>query len=172
MAIIDEVEIYRTNLASAYNVAESKGATIPENRNMENLPPTIASIPTGGGGGASEYVRPSDWLPIPAMDGTKDEIYILNGVGVKDYNIITFKLSGNGTIDWGDGTSETVSGNDVTYTHIYNYADIPANTWTEHNKTRQVLIHISGNRGEITSFNGAVNYYKNVDKAISRLEGK
>ena len=109
------------------------------------------------------YKRPTDWLPIPAMDGTKDEIYLLNGVGVKDYNIISFQLSGNGTIDWGDGTSETVSGTDITYTHIYNYQNIPANTWTEHNKTRQVLIHISGNRGEITSFNGAVNYYKNVD---------
>ena len=162
MAIVDTIESIKTNLASAYNVAESKGATIPVNRNMENLPPTIASIPTGGGG-ASEYVRPSDWLPIPAMDGTKDEIYLLNGVGVKDYNIMTFQLSGNGTIDWGDGTSETVSGSNITYTHIYNYEDIPANTWTEHNKTRQVLIHISGNRGEITRFNGAVNYYKNVD---------
>jgi hypothetical protein len=40
------------------------------------MPDEIASIETGGGGG---YSRPTDWLAIPTMSGTSDEVYILNG---------------------------------------------------------------------------------------------
>ena len=111
------------------------------------------------------YTRPSDWLTIPAFDTTKDEIYILNGVADGGMNMITFTISGTGTIDWGDGNSTTfTSVSSQNYSHHYNYADINSNTWTEHNKARQVLVHISGTRGAITYFTTAViNRYTNAD---------
>ena len=152
-----------TNISNAYDTAQTKGATIPQNKNLENLANTIDSIQAGGGGG---YQRPSDWLTIPTLDTTKDEIYILNGVIDDGTNMIFFKISGTGAIDWGDGsTPETfTSANQATFSHHYNYADINSNTWTNHNMSRQVLVHISGSRGAITYFSLAVDYsYTNAD---------
>lgn len=158
MAIVDTIESIKTNLANAYAVVAGKGATIPVNRNMENLPPTIASIPTGGGG-ASEYVRPSDWLPIPAMDGTKDEIYILNGVGVGCLNCIAFSIKGTGTVDWGDGVVETFdTTNIIELSHIYDMSLINKNTWSDYSKSFQVLIHISAERSMIKAFRTHADY--------------
>ena len=48
--ISDTINSMRTNLGNAYNELENKGATIPTNKNIENLADAIASIPAGGGG--------------------------------------------------------------------------------------------------------------------------
>lgn len=53
MAVSDQIERIKTNIANAYATAESMGATIPELQNSENLSTTIGTIPSGGGGGAS-----------------------------------------------------------------------------------------------------------------------
>lgn len=114
---------------------------------------------------STQYKRPSDWLAIPTLDTTKDEIYILNGVVDNGVNMVGFKITGTGTIDWGDGNTETfTNASQTSYFHTYNYNDIASTSWTEHNKTRQVLVHISGNRGAITYFSLAVPYsYTNSD---------
>ena len=49
MAVSDQIERIKTNIANAYTTAESIGATIPELQNSENLSTTIGTIPTGGG---------------------------------------------------------------------------------------------------------------------------
>lgn len=51
MAISDTISSMRTNLQNAYSSLESKGAEIPENKNIENLSATIDGIQTGGGSG-------------------------------------------------------------------------------------------------------------------------
>ena len=50
MAVSDQIERIKTNIANAYATAESMGATIPELQNSENLSTTIGTIPSGGGG--------------------------------------------------------------------------------------------------------------------------
>ena len=144
-------------------------AEIDSNIQAENIKKDVTILGVTGTleGGGGEYQRPSDWLTIPTLDTTKDEIYILNGVTVDGINMIFLKIRGSGTIDWGDGsTPETFStGSSIaTYSHHYNYSDINSNTWTEHNMSRQVLVHISGNRQAFNYFSLAVQYsYTNAD---------
>lgn len=51
MSIATELEALNTNIKNAYDAIDTKGGTIPQNKNMVNLPTSIASIPSGGGGG-------------------------------------------------------------------------------------------------------------------------
>ena len=108
------------------------------------------------------YHRPDDWLPIPEMDGSLDEIYILNGVGLNCLNQIYFVLTVNqpATIDWGDGTTTEINTTSQTiYNHKYSYEDIPDSSWTEHNQTKQVLIHISAPRDSVSYVRFRTEYY-------------
>ena len=50
MAVSDQIERIKTNIANAYTTAETMGATMPEVQNSENLSTTIGTIPSGGGG--------------------------------------------------------------------------------------------------------------------------
>ena len=153
------------------NIQPSKSVTITSNTTTTVTPDSgyagVSSVSVTTDIPQSDYIRPSDWLEIPTMDGTNDEVYIINGVGNKCLNKIYIQLSGTGTIDWGDGSEATTFTNasSTTYSHEYNYDSLPSSSWTEHNKTRQALIHISGNRGAITKFNtGGITYqYTNAD---------
>lgn len=185
MAISDTIQSMSTNISNAYTKIADKGGTIPANKNLQNLANAIDSISgysvesvdngnntqtlvingsSSGGGGTA---RPADWLPIPTMSGTTDDIYILNGVVNNGMNMLYFKVSGTGTIDWGDGsaTETFTNASKRTFSHHFNYSDLNSNTWTEHNKSRQALVHISGTRGNITYFSTAdIAYqYTNAD---------
>lgn len=56
MAIATELETLKTNITNAYNSINTKGGTIPTNKNTENLSSAIESIPSGGGD-ISEYFQ-------------------------------------------------------------------------------------------------------------------
>lgn len=47
MAISDTLTAIKQNLQAAYNKLQDKGATIPTNKNMENLASTIETVSTG-----------------------------------------------------------------------------------------------------------------------------
>lgn len=49
MSIASEIERIKTNIANAYVELESKGATLPTERNSDNLSNVITTVPTGGG---------------------------------------------------------------------------------------------------------------------------
>lgn len=51
MAIADTINSMKTNITNAYNTIQTKGGTIPTNKNLENLSTAINSISTGGSGG-------------------------------------------------------------------------------------------------------------------------
>lgn len=55
MAIADEIQRIKTNIANAYTELENKGATIPEVKNSENLASTISTV-SSGGGSIEEYI--------------------------------------------------------------------------------------------------------------------
>ena len=56
MSVASEITKLNTNMLNCYNEAEAKEATMPQNKNMDNLPSTIASIPSGGGGADDYFV--------------------------------------------------------------------------------------------------------------------
>lgn len=56
MAIADTINSMKTNITNAYNAIQTKGGTIPTNKNLENLSTAINSISTGGSGGGIEEV--------------------------------------------------------------------------------------------------------------------
>lgn len=49
MAIADTINLMKTNITNAYNAIQTKGGTIPTNKNLENLSTAINSIEAGGG---------------------------------------------------------------------------------------------------------------------------
>ena len=49
MAIADTINSMKTNITNAYNAIQTKGGTVPTNKNLENLSTAINSIPAGGG---------------------------------------------------------------------------------------------------------------------------
>lgn len=49
MAISNELNTLKTNILSAYNTIQTKGGTIPTNKNTQNLSNAINTIPSGGG---------------------------------------------------------------------------------------------------------------------------
>ena len=49
MAIADTINSMKTNITYAYNAIQTKGGTVPTNKNLENLSTAINSIPAGGG---------------------------------------------------------------------------------------------------------------------------
>ena len=49
MAIADTINLMKTNITYAYNAIQTKGGTVPTNKNLENLSTAINSIPAGGG---------------------------------------------------------------------------------------------------------------------------
>lgn len=125
-------------------------------------------LTVGKGVKTEPWARPDDWLSIPAFDSTKDEVYILVGVGKADINCIYFDAqmkSGTGTIDWGDGSAtETITTTNTTFHHNWSYEDTPDSTYTEHNRTKQALIHISCDRNTFAGIDfNKTHYYTNED---------
>lgn len=55
MSIASEITRINNNIASAYTQCQSKGATLPQDQNSDNLATTIASISGGGGADLNDY---------------------------------------------------------------------------------------------------------------------
>ena len=72
MSIATELQNYNDGLLDAYTAVNTKGGTVPEAKNLDNLDTAIASIPAGGGGGDEEKdIRFYDY------DGTLIEAWTL-----------------------------------------------------------------------------------------------
>lgn len=56
MSIASELNALNGYILGAYDEINTKGGTIPANKNMANLASAIASIETGGGGGGGDVV--------------------------------------------------------------------------------------------------------------------
>jgi hypothetical protein len=49
-SIETQIQRIKGKVEETYDIAEAKGAEIPATKNIDNLPATVASIPSGGGG--------------------------------------------------------------------------------------------------------------------------
>lgn len=116
MNIADSLLLLNNTKAAIKSAIEAKGVTVGS-ASFATYPDKIAAIPTGGTG---EYVRPSDWLVIPMLTATDQKFVGLHAV-FPDANYVALSAAGAYTVDWGDGTVESISAG-VTAQHEYNSA--------------------------------------------------
>jgi hypothetical protein len=102
------------------------------------------------------YVRPSDWLPLPDVQAGDQRLVALVAVYPHESNHLSFVVSGNYTVDWGDGVIENFSAGQQANKN-YVYAGLPANDTTR--GYRQAILTITPQSGQIlTSLNFNVRH--------------
>jgi surface protein len=97
------------------------------------------------GGSTDEWVRPADWLPIPAIATGEEVIYMLMAVYDVVGNFAALLVQGSYTVDWGDGSAVENINTNVKAEHSYNWADV-GNVTTE--GFRQALIKVTPQSGQ------------------------
>ena len=71
------------------------------------------------------WTRPSGWLPMPEITASDNKFAGLYAVFEDGFNAVAILLSqGNHSINWGDGSTDSGSGTNQTYNHVYDYATI------------------------------------------------
>lgn len=127
MAIADTINSMKTNITNAYNAIQTKGGTIPTNKNLANLSTAINSISTGGSGGGIENVATVAALKAKVTEENVGKFYKYTGTtsdGFESnslYQVIQDNPSGSsyyGALGLGK-----VSVNTNKYTITYNYTN-------------------------------------------------
>ena len=125
MAIVDTINSMKTNITNAYNAIQTKGGTVPTNKNLANLSTAINSISTGGSGGGIEDVATVAALKAKVTAENVGKFYKYTGASSSGfesnslYQVIQDNPSGsNGYGALGLGK---VSVNADKYTITYNY---------------------------------------------------
>jgi hypothetical protein len=70
MAIVDTINSIKVNVENAYTSLENKGATIPNQKNIQNLSSTIESIQAGGGDNPIQNSGGKYLVRVVDYDGT------------------------------------------------------------------------------------------------------
>ncbi len=97
-----------------------------------------------GGGEATTWSRPTEWLSQPDYSSTDNEMDLLFFVGENYPNDVAFSVTtdtGDYQVDWGDGVVDTVSSGSVAE-HKYTYTDIDTGTELASGQ-RQVMIKVT-----------------------------
>ena len=121
MAIADTINSMKTNITNAYNAIQTKGGTIPTNKNLENLSTAINSI-TGGSSGGIEDVATVASLKAKVTGENIGKLYKYTGISSDGfeknelYSVV--ENSGGGYNVLGLGK---VIYNTTKYTVTYNY---------------------------------------------------
>lgn len=103
-------------------------------------------------GGAEEWVRPSDWLPMPnvtAADDTFVGLYAVFPEGQNFATVLCVTSTGQFRVDWGDGTVTLHNSNTVAQ-YEYNYASISNSTLTTRGY-KQAMITVTAVSGLLRS---------------------
>lgn len=126
MAIADTINSMKTNITNAYNAIQTKGGTIPTNKNLANLSMAINSISTGGtGGGGIEEVSTVAALKAKVTEENIGKFYKYTGASSDGfesnslYQVIQDNPSGSSS--YGALGLGKVSVNADKYTITYNY---------------------------------------------------
>ena len=102
-------------------------------------------------GAKQQWVRPSDWLPMPAVGSQEQKFVGLASVSNDSNNYFTVTIDVPFTVDWGDGTVTNYSGGTIAE-HLYTFSSLPASTLTT-DGCRQVFV---------TAYPQVGNTYTNV----------
>lgn len=123
MAIADTINSMKTNITNAYNAVQTKGGTIPTNKNLENLSTAINSIEAGGG---IEDVATVSALRAKVTEENIGKFYKYTGASSDGfesnalYQVVRDTLGGDTPLMLGLGK---VSVNADKYTITYNYTN-------------------------------------------------
>ena len=103
---------------------------------------------------ATPWVRNPRWLDMPTIASNESRFTALVAISSEFKNQFVFHFnttSGDYTVDWGDGNTDTYSDN-AEAEHTYNYSDLNANTEFTHSKDgrtyRQALISVTPQAGQ------------------------
>lgn len=112
------------------------------------------------------WERPSDWLDMPALSQGDEKICYLVKVFEDGENFIRFKVVGDYTVDWGDGTANTNYSSNATAEHEFAWNDAPPSSLTSHG-FRQVIVTVTPQSGStLTGINRQQHpYYATGDTA-------
>ena len=138
----DSVEACKVSLAN-------KNVVVPAGSKLADISGLIDEIQQGGIG---DWIRPADWLPIEnlVVDGEQKTVGLyavypnVNDKGMT--NTVAFVVTGNYTVDWGDGVVENFNSN-VQAQHIYNYDSLSSSTDCTRGY-RQAIITITPKSGQ------------------------
>ena len=132
MGTVSDKLIYLQGTKSAIKDAiVAKGVSVETGTPFRDYATKIGSITTGTTGSeiADTWVRPSQWLALPAnVDGVQ-KVSILNAVFDTDSEFVAFTCRGAYTVDWGDGTIENFADN-IKAEHKYSYSNVNLNSDT------------------------------------------
>lgn len=84
MAITDTINLMKTNITNAYSAIETKGGTIPTNKNLENMAAAISSI-TVSAGSAIEEVSTQTALKEKCIAANAGKVYRYTGTTSGNY---------------------------------------------------------------------------------------
>jgi len=93
------------------------------------------------------WVRPADWLPLPALTTSDEKFVGLFAVFPSGSNYVALSVSGAYTVDWGDGTSPENVSSATTAEHEYDYSAISSDTQCSRGY-RQVVITVTMQSGQ------------------------
>ena len=86
MAIADTINLMKTNITNAYNAVQTKGGTIPTNKNLENLSTAINSITGGSSDNAIEEVASTTVLKTKITAENNGRFYYIEDSSTGRYN--------------------------------------------------------------------------------------
>ena len=117
MTIADQLTLLSSTKTAIKQAIEDKGVTVGAVP-FADYPTKIAAI-SGGGSTPAQWVRPADWLPLPAVTETDQKFVGLHAI-YPDANFVALSAAGDYTVDWGDGVVENFAANAIAQ-HEYNY---------------------------------------------------
>jgi hypothetical protein len=134
----------------------AKGVSVGTGTPFRDYATKIGEISGGGTPPpvADEWVRPTEWLPLPDnIDGVQ-KVSILNAVFDTDSEFVAFICQGAYTVDWGDGVVENYASN-IKAGHKYDYSNANLNSDTVSKfGYKQCIITITPQSGQnFTSIN-------------------
>jgi surface protein len=101
---------------------------------------------------ASDWIRPSDWLPMPTVVDTDQTFVGLHAVIEDGDNYVAFRFTtstGQYQVDWGDGTVDLVNSN-VNAEHQYDFATYdPTNATLTTRGYKQAMITVTPVSGDL-----------------------
>jgi surface protein len=107
------------------------------------------------------WTRPADWLTMPAIKTTDNDIAILHAVWDNDSNYAAFRCTtsaGDYDVDWGDGTTTSHASN-TTAEHQYDYATYDTGNATLSTRGyKQAIIRITPATGTLATFSSNFRY--------------
>ena len=114
-----------------------------------------------GSGGAEQWIRPTDWLPMPTVTSSQQTFVGLYAVIENGDNFASFLFTtdlGQYEVDWGDGAVDLVNSN-TNAEHQYDFATYdPTNTTLTSRGYKQAMITVTPVSGNLLTCNFQQRY--------------